>query len=256
MSSGSLGQFKTNLDIRLAAPLGRYNGWLTQNKFGKNGAVSTVADIWSTGGALTYLSSAETMDVSSSQGADKGTPTASTGARTVTLYGVDGDYGLVQETVTLDGTNPVTTTQDFLRLYRMTVDTAGTGGANAGIISAVATTASTTQSEIEVGENQTQMSHYTVPDGYYALVNNFHMSIQKGDQAVVQAFVRPFGGVFQLKRTYEIFQQTVLEQINPAILVPPKADMVIRGTRISGGASVSITASYDFYLVPSDQVNV
>jgi hypothetical protein len=50
------------------------------------------------------------------------------------IQGLDGSYNLAEETVDMDGTTTVTTTQTFLRVFRMSVETAGTSGNNEGNI--------------------------------------------------------------------------------------------------------------------------
>jgi hypothetical protein len=115
---------------------------------------------------ITYLSSAETMDIVSTSLADSdsgGVNPQSTGARTVRVEGTDSSGNYDFEDVTMDGTTAVTTTKTFLRVNFMTVLTCGTGGENAGNITATATTAGTIQDEMDAGEGLSQSSHHTVP---------------------------------------------------------------------------------------------
>ena len=101
-------------------------------KFGQNVTVGdSVETIWAQGGLYSYPPSATTMTVSSS---DTNDTSAGTGARTVLISGLDGDYNEISETITLNGQTPVTTTNSFIRVNRAIVLTAGSGGANAGII--------------------------------------------------------------------------------------------------------------------------
>ena len=59
-----------------------------------------------------------------------------TGARTVTLEGVNGLGYFTVETVDMDGTSPVTCATQFLRVFRMYVASAGTGEVNGATPSA------------------------------------------------------------------------------------------------------------------------
>lgn len=255
VSSNALGNAQA-LPPNLAGPLGVYRGWLIENKFAANPAVGTsLEDVWNEGGTEVYLSSAETMDIVSTDGADKGTPTAGTGARTVKIFGLDNNYDLIDETVTLDGTNPVTTVNSYLRVHRLIVTSAGTGGQNAGDITATASTAASVHAKISIGDNQTLKSQYTVPNGYYMLANDFFASCAKNDQAEVRVEVRPLNEVFQVKFVFQLFQQAEEFQFNPSRLVAPKTDIRVRAKNI-GGTTISLTAAYDFYLVPEAQVNV
>jgi len=101
-------------------------------KFGNNPEVAdSVETVWPQGGLYSYLTSASVLKVSSSSTDDT---SAGTGARTVELFGLDGDYNEISEVVTLNGQTAVNTTQSYLRINRMVVRSAGSGGANAGII--------------------------------------------------------------------------------------------------------------------------
>ena len=95
-------------------------------KFGNNPTVGDSTEtIWSQGGLYSYLSAATVLKVSSSSANDT---SAGTGARTVQLYGLDADYNEINEAVTLNGQTAVNTTNEFLRINRMIVRSAGTGG--------------------------------------------------------------------------------------------------------------------------------
>ena len=59
---------------------------------------------------------------------------AGTGALTCKVTGLDGDYALVTETFTMTGAVAVVGTQLFMRVLKVEVLTAGTGGTNAGAI--------------------------------------------------------------------------------------------------------------------------
>ena len=139
-------------------------------KFGNNAAVANVTEtIWQQGGLYSYLSAASVLKVSSSSANDT---SAGTGARTVELFGLDGDYNEINEVVTLNGQTAVNTTQSYLRINRMIVRSAGSGGANAGVIYAGTGTVTTgVPANIYAtingdGSNQTLMALWTVPAGY------------------------------------------------------------------------------------------
>ena len=58
-----------------------------------------------------------------------------TGARTVEIQGLDSNWNLLTETVTMNGLTPVVTTQEhFLRVFRARVVTAGSLQSNAAQI--------------------------------------------------------------------------------------------------------------------------
>ena len=81
----------------------------------------------------------------------------------LTIEGLDANYHEQTETVTLTGTSAVTTTNTFIRVFRMTYE----DGANVGTITARTVSASgTVVAQIDVGYAQTLMAVYTIPAGH------------------------------------------------------------------------------------------
>lgn len=146
-------------------------------------------------GDLTYLTTAETMEVTSDDANDTA---AGTGLRTLLIAGVDDDGVEVSETITMDGTNDVTTVNTYLRVNFMTGLTAGSTGWNEGSVTATATTAATIQSEMDATESISQGSHYTVPLGntLYVYKAEFNVArISAGSDPVIEfkGYARPGG---------------------------------------------------------------
>lgn len=250
------GIFKTLPNDAWSA-IGGVSGVESGFKYASSTVVSTsYVDVWPTANILSYLSAAETMDVvSTSPNDDLG----GTGLERITLFGLDGSYNEVEETVTLDGTTPVTTTQTFLRVYRMRGIQSNNGSNdtfNAGVITASATTAGTDQAIIEVGTSNTLQGQFTVPANKYLVATTASITVRSGDQANVRFFVRNFGEVFTLRFEIDIVSNSDQFVFTPPIVVPPKADITVRAIKIAGGGDVGITASYNYYLVDSSLVNL
>jgi len=161
---GPAGQLHS-ADFLLEVNKGNVSGHSLIHKFGNNKSFSTtIQDVWAQTGTLTHLQAAETMNVISSDTVND----ISTGsnARVITLEGLDANFNVVTEDVTLLAT-AVTTTQSFIRVYRMYVKAVGTYGvANVGAITATATTAATVQNNIAIGDGQSGTTHYTIPTGF------------------------------------------------------------------------------------------
>ena len=143
-------------------------------KFGFNPDIdNSLETVWAQGGLYSYLSSATTLYISSSSTDDDA---AGTGARTATVSGLDANYDEVSVTVDLDGQNGVQlgSASNWIRVNRITVNTAGSGGQNAGVIYVgdEATPSSGVPSNkyatVAIGDNQTIMALWTVPRGYSA----------------------------------------------------------------------------------------
>ena len=150
-------------------------------KFGNNPTVgNSIETIWAEGGLYSYLSAATVLKVSSSNTADA---EAGTGARTVELFGLDADYNEINETVTLNGQTAVNTTKEYLRINRMIVRSAGTGGQNAGVIYAGTGTVTSGVPANKyatingvAGSNQSLMALWTIPAGYTGFLVQYDIS--------------------------------------------------------------------------------
>jgi hypothetical protein len=118
------------------------------------------------GGLYTYPGSAAPLVLVSSSASD-------TTALSVRIEGLGAGFVALSETIALNGTSNVTTTNSFLRINAMYV----TNGTNVGTITAKIS--STTYAQINAGIGQTQMSIYTVPAGY-----TFYLSYTQYDAAI------------------------------------------------------------------------
>lgn len=180
MSTGfRLPKYKTLPQLEFDALMGRHDSdILFVNKFARSPDIDSnnTEDVWAAGGTLSYLTMAEAIDITSSSAADT---SAGTGARTVKIYGVDNSGDLISETITMDGTSAVTTTNNYLQIYRAKVATAGSGRTNAGNITLSAGISAATQAYIEAGRSDTQISHFYIPNGFTGLMNRILRSVYR-----------------------------------------------------------------------------
>ena len=186
-------------------------------------------DIWEGGGSLSYLSSAETMNIASTAAADDD---GSTGVETILVKGLDASYLEIQEVVTMNGTSNVLTSNSYLRVHQLIAQTAGTGLTNAGIITATASSAATVQCEMDAGEGTSQNSHYTIPAGKSGIVLRVELDSHKtvGASPLVEfmGMVRPFGGAW-----IQVFGRHMETDVDDSIVVEqPVAPLISAKTDI------------------------
>jgi hypothetical protein len=171
--------------------------------YGYNRDVDTTTDpesLWNGGGIYTGFNAtaAQTLQVFSASANDTAN---GTGARTVRLEGLDGNYNEITETVTLNGTTPVLTTFSFLRLQRQEVISVGSAGHNVGEITVrQSVTTANVFSVMPAEQNRSHLGCYTVPAGYNGFMwNAFFSLIREGGQpnydreAKVDFYIRDFG---------------------------------------------------------------
>lgn len=162
-------QARAVLPLTIEVARGRNDDFTLFNLRMYNGAViNAVETAWPESTRYTaWLSSDTTMTISSSNAADAA---AGTGARTVTITGLDSSYNQISSTVTLNGTTAVTIPVQFFRVNRLQVATAGTGRTNAGIIyvgtgTVTAGKPAVVHALVEAGVSISRAGIYTVPLG-------------------------------------------------------------------------------------------
>jgi len=158
--------------FELQVSRGQVDGHTPLNIFGFSTAVGSTAlgPVWEgltlSGGAYAYPSVAAPLVLVSDSASD-------TSALSVRIEGLDANFAPLNETITMNGTTNVTTTNSFLRINLMTT----TNGLNVGNITAKIS--STTYAKMNAGIGQTQMSIYTVPAGY-----TFYLSYVQADASI------------------------------------------------------------------------
>jgi hypothetical protein len=171
-------------DFKLSVGLGHHQGWRLFRKFGLNNDVdSGTEEVWPLGTPRVLAGAAGVAAVSSDSANDAA---AGTGARTVTLEGLDASFDEITETVTMNGVTPVNTSASFLRVNRAYNVTAGSGKVNAGNISI--SIGGNTQVYIPALFGQTQQTHYTVPAGHTVAVT--YLTIFTGRLSTADVTVR------------------------------------------------------------------
>ena len=138
-------------DLQVAR--GQIQGHSTVNIYGFQAAVTTAQiPLWENASAYTFPSSAVVMTLASSSASDT--------AVKVQINGLDTNYNAISETITLNGTTGVTTTNSYLRINSLIT----TSGNAVGTITAK--NGGTTYAQINIGFGRSLMSIYTVPNGY------------------------------------------------------------------------------------------
>lgn len=190
-------QFGKNEDFALQVARGQIPGHSAISVFGYNPDVDTAEEsIWPDGGTVPHPTVASVLKISSSSTDDT---SAGTGARTVTIVGLDGSYNQVSESITLNGQTAVNTTNSYLYVNEFYVASTGSGGANAGNINAgtgvvTAGVPAVLYDIIATGYNNRTTAHYCVPAGYTGyLTTGVITTGQASGSTSVTAFLKQHG---------------------------------------------------------------
>ena len=224
--------------------------------FGYNPDVDTSEEsVWPDGGTVPHPTVASVLKISSSDAADT---SAGTGARTVFIGGLDGDYNVVTETVTLDGQTAVNTTNSYLYVNTFYVVTVGSGGANAGNINAgtgvvTAGVPAVLYDIIAIGYNNRTTAHYCVPAGYtgYMMQGQFSSGQASGSTSVT-GFLKQHGpdGVLRVGAVSTVNNGTADFTFEFPYIIPEKN--CVGATAIGAAANNAVSAYFNILLIKNN----
>jgi hypothetical protein len=233
----------------LAIAKGESNGYSVVHKFGANFDIDNNSEpetVWTGGGLYPWssLETAQTIYCISTSASDTGT---------LEIQGLDEDYNVQTETVTLTGTTAVTTTNTFLRIYRMVyTDTSD----NVGTLTARVTSGTgTVVAQVDAGFNQTLMAIYTVPADYTAYILCGDFSVQKSKDSQIMLYQRPVGGIFTIAHMAEVFESTYRYDFPVPLAMPEKTDLDIRADNVESN-NTRVTSNFTMILVQNSHRDV
>jgi len=199
---------------------------------------------------VNYSTSADIDSVSSSNAGD---------SVDVQVQGLDTNYDLTLQTVTLNGQTRVALTTNLIRVFRVknvgSTDLAGhcICYVNTALSGGVPSDKTKIRAVVHGDNNQTEMAVYTIPNGKTGYMRSWYASTsgaKKGASHTLKIFARPFGQVFQLKHKSSIIEEGSSyvhhEYIEPEVFAE-KTDIEMKVNTDQDEASVS--GGFDIVLV-------
>lgn len=225
------------------------------NKFGANRSVDTTSlpeTVWETGGLYPYQSSAQSLEV---LGGANDVLTTGAGAWTVEVQGLDANWTLQTDTVSMNGVTPVAVAGTWLRVFRAKVVTAGSTNSNVNDIVIRIASGGTTLATILATLGQSTMALYTVPAGKTAYLSTFSVGVMFGTGGGAQGDVALFArdnavanAAFQIKSETGGRGGVSTRQFVTPLRFTEKTDIESRVLDVSGNAA-SITSEFDLVLL-------
>ena len=222
-------------NIPIAA--GQVGGHAHINKFGFNPTVGTGFEIVSDQSVTEqpYPTTAVTVSLISSA-------TTSDAGLNITIQGLDANYAVQEETVTLNAGGAFTTTNTYLRVFRAIVNST-----NQGNITIQYNTAPTSIADvIPTDAGQTLMAVYTVPAGKTAYLIKFQGNVEKNTGTIFRLRCRPFGGQFSVKGQYGTFGSSVTYDYPVPLVITETSDIEIQ---VKALGTTGAGAIFDLILV-------
>ena len=224
-----------NPNAYLGLGAGIYDGLTSIHVLGYNPDIDNGTEpesVWNGGGLYPWsaFSTAGTLDVSSDSLSE---------SVSVVLDGLDANYQPIKETVTLSGTTPVTTTNSFIRLNKMTCTSL-----NIGIITA---DKGVTVGQVDAGQGSSMSGIYTVPAGHTAFLLCGDATAKKGTDAQVRFYARYYGMGFVVAHMAEVYENSYRYDFPIPIMLPEKTDLDVRVFSVESSGT-RVTCNFDLIL--------
>ncbi len=221
-------------------------------KFGKNedaAAADGEVLVWDVGTTYPYQTTAQALEIVSDSADDNG---AGTGAQTVQVTGLDENWDIQTETVQMNGLTAVDLTGTYIRVYRLALLTAGSGGTNAGTITLRVDGGGSTLASMPAGDGASFLSLMPVPRGYEGFITRYNVSttFAANSECVIRMRYRDFGGAFRVvdERSINRDKDIIVQGDGIPLKLKPKSDVAITAEASLGSAAVY--ASFTLLLVP------
>jgi len=180
----------------------------------------------------------------------------------IEVQGLDTNFDLVTQTITLNGQTRVALTTDLIRVFRLknvgSTDIAGNVYCyvDSSITSGVPDDSTKIRAMINDGNNQTLMAVYTIPNGKTGYMGSFYASVagpKKSSNYIIKLKARPTGEVFQLKNVNAISDtgnSHMQHFYNQPEVFAAKTDIIITAEiTASGITAAAVSAGFDIILV-------
>jgi hypothetical protein len=246
-------QYGKNEAFGLQVSRGQIQGHTSVIVFGYNPDVDISEEsVWPDGGVIPHPTVASVLKISSSSASDT---SAGTGARTVYIEGLDGNYNVVSETVILNGQTEVNTTNSYLYVNGFTVLTVGSGGVNAGNINAgtgtvTAGVPAVLYDIIATGYNNRTTGHYCVPAGYTGYMNEgMFSSGQASGATAVTGYLKQHGpdGILRVGAVTTVNNASTLFNFEQPYTIPEKN--CIGATAVGSASNNAVSSFFSIILV-------
>ena len=207
------------------------SGTSSVNKFGYRASIpSSYQTIWDGTADYAYAAAGTVLAVADNTGSDNN--------GTVEVQGLDQNYALVTETLTIGG---AASSNQFLRVFRARMITANTGTTNVDEVRIKRAT--TDLAIILAGAGQTLMSLYTIPAGKTGYLIRLQGNVDANNDALFRLISRPLNGSFNVKGQFGVFASGFTVDYPIPLVFTEKTDLQVVAksqNNVGGGASFDL----------------
>jgi len=172
----------------------------------------------------------------------------------ITIEGLDSNYALISEVVTLDASDTTTvqeTTQNFYRVVKATVTGTNTNSIpnDYDISFKYGSSGGTTVAKILATYGATQSCTYTIPAGYQGFILGVNGSSGESDEITTMIWDRPFNGAWSQVKTFKFVSGTFEHNMRTPLVFDEKTDIEIRAYALV--ESSRIGTEFQLLLIPN-----
>jgi hypothetical protein len=225
-----------NMPFGLGVQKGLVNNFSATGIFGYNPDISSSFEtISSVGGIYVYPTASSTAVATSSN-------TASDNTGTVLVSGLDENYDIASETISIGGS---ASTTSFIRVFSARMVTANTGDANVGNITI--TVDSKTVAYIPATYGSSLSANYCIPRNYKGYILSAYAGVSKQKELTAKIMTKQIsnGNVWNTVGFQTTFAVPVYQQFTVPIPINEKTDIEMRAltdatTSVSGGFTLAL----------------
>jgi hypothetical protein len=153
--------------------------------------------------------------------------------KSVTIEGLDSNYDILIETVTLhatDTTTPVSTVNNFYRTNKMYLTGVNNNSLphDYNIELRYGSSSGTLIGQMNAPWGRGQNCFYTVPRGYEAFVLSINGNSGKQDEITSSLWFHPYGGTWTLQKSFKFISGTFDHNFRTPLRISEKSDIEIR----------------------------
>ena len=231
----------------LEAARGNIPGQTVIRRFARGTVTTSETLVGLTGASPVFQTSA--APVRARAGGNANDSAAGTGARTILVSGLDTNFNLISETITLTGASvSAQTTQSFRRVNFAYVASTGVyRGSNTGEV-VIENTSGVLISDISAGAGQSNSSWFCVPSGYAYYVVGFNLTAASSKEVTVYVNIAedaddvttPFTGAKRRVSEYPSIGNNAPFTYTVPLRVRAKTDIWVSGFTSSTTADISV----------------
>jgi len=170
-----------------------------------------------------------------------------TGAKSVRIWGVDQNGISANEVVRLQGTTNVPTTKKYAVINSMEVESVGSGGSNAGLITATATSGSTVSCGIVANANISKYAVWGNGTGGTRSITSLNITCANSgsDDTTIDFIIRKTSGAQITMFSATVADNGTYSNATPLPQIKPGEKLILKATAAGGTSNVAAYINLD-----------